>query len=56
MKGISDVLKLVLALGFGLLVLLIMMGFFMAFNPQLESGGWVVTLVRAIAELLKPRI
>jgi len=56
MKAMSDILKLVLVLAFSLMVLLVMIGFFMAFNPQFEAGGWVVTLVNAIRELLIPRI
>jgi len=56
MKAMSDVLKIVLALAFGLMVLLVIFGFYMAFNPQFEAGIYVVVLVNALRELIIPRV
>ena len=56
MKAMSSVLKVVLALVFGSMVLLIIIGFYMAFNPQFEAGGYIVVLVNALRELIIPRV
>ena len=56
MKAMSTLVKFVLTLAFSLMIVLIVMLFFNAFNPRYESGGWVVVLVRAIGELIKPRV